>query len=319
MSASATQTADWGDHSHWTWLGFRCHWRVLGPNHGPTLVLLHGFGASSAHWRRLAPILALRGYRVFALDLIGFGASDQPPWNRRYPLDNRLWGRQTVAFLREVVGGPAVLVGNSLGGLTALTAAVLCPELVLALVAAPLPDPALVQPWPKRRSPLQRGLLRRLIPLVMRLLPLELLIPLISRTPLLQRGLQGAYHRPVQDDHELLRLIAKPARRRTAAQALRAMSIGMALRPRGATAPELLQQLAGRRSLLLIWGRDDRFVPLSIGADLAQNNPWISLEVIHQSGHCPHDETPEAFVSTIVPWLDRNLGGSSPAETGQRR
>ncbi len=292
---------------------------MLGPGHGPAIVLLHGFGASSAHWRRLAPLLASRDFQVYALDLIGFGDSDQPRWNRQRPLDNRLWGRQTVAFLREVVGRPAVLVGNSLGGLTALTAAVLCPELVQALVAAPLPDPALLRPVPKRRSPIQRQLERRLIPLVMRLLPLELLLFLIIRTPLLRSGLQGAYRKPVHDDRELLQLIAKPARRRTAAQALRAMSIGMALRPRGATAPELLNLLAGRRSLLLLWGSEDRFVPVSIGVDLARRYPWIHLDVIDQSGHCPHDETTETFLSGMLLWLDRNLGESSPAETGQRR
>jgi hypothetical protein len=49
--------------------------------------------------------------------LIGFGASSQP--NLR--LDNRLWARQVAAFLEHVVGAPAVLVGNSLGALVALS------------------------------------------------------------------------------------------------------------------------------------------------------------------------------------------------------
>ena len=95
---------------------------------------------------------------MFSLDLLGFGASDQPA----IPLDNRVWGQQVNAFGEQVVQRPAVLIGNSLGALTALTAAVLKPEQIRAVVAAPLPDPALIQPIPPRRSPWQRRRRRRL-------------------------------------------------------------------------------------------------------------------------------------------------------------
>ena len=319
MIASALQSAHWGEHGRWVWQGHGCHWRCLGPEHGPAVLLLHGFGASSAHWRRCAPLLAARGYRVFALDLIGFGASSQPGYHLSRPLDNRLWGRQVIGFVQEVVRRPCVLIGNSLGGLTALTAALLQPELVQAVVAAPLPDPALMQPVPRRRPPGSRRRQRRLVVGLLRLLPLELIVPLISRTPLLRAGLQGAYRHSVAGDRELLQLIAAPARRSTAARSLRAMSIGMALRPRGATAPALLGQLNGRLPLLLVWGRQDRFVPLAIGQTTANRHPWLSLRVIDATGHCPHDETPDDFLQAVLPWLDRSLGESSPATDEQRR
>ena len=265
------------------------------------MLLLHGFGAASGHWRHCAPTLAERGWRVYSLDLLGFGASDQPACS----LDNRLWGLQVSDFLDQVVQGPAVLVGNSLGGLTALTAAILNESHVRALVAAPLPDPALVQPMPDRRAPWRRRWSRRLLKLALHCLPLELIVPLIVRTPLLKIGLQGAYQRSVGNDEELLRLIARPARRRTAAGALRGMSLGMALRPRGATAPALLEQL--RQPMLLIWGRQDRFIPLTIGKQLAAQHPMLDLEIIDHCGHCPHDETPERFLAVMLGWLDRNL------------
>ena len=302
MQAAVIQTAEWGDHHLWQWQGWNCHWRVCGPQGGQPILLLHGFGASSGHWRHCAPQLVDLGWRVYGLDLLGFGASDQPS----RPLDNRLWGLQVSAFLNQVVGSPAVLVGNSLGALTALTAAVLTPSQIRAVVAAPLPDPALLREPPQRQVPWQRRWQRRLLWLVLHVLPLELIVPLIARTPLLKVGLQGAYLRPVGRDRELLRLIAAPARRPTAAGALRGMSLGMGCRPWRFTAPELLRKL--QSPMLLIWGRQDRFIPLAIGEKVASENPRLELAVINECGHCPHDETPEQFLDVMLNWLDRNLG-----------
>ncbi|HCO75253.1 MAG TPA: alpha/beta hydrolase, partial [Synechococcus sp. UBA8071] len=194
MPPAAVQTAEWGVQSTWQWRGWPCHWRVSGPEGGPALLLLHGFGAASGHWRHCAPRLADQGWRVYSLDLLGFGQSAQPA----RPMDNRLWALQVCAFLDQVVQEPAVVIGNSLGGLTALTAAVLAPKRVRAVVAAPLPDPALIQPLPKRRAPWRRRWQRRLLALVLHVLPLELVVPLIARTGLLKAGLQGAYWQSIQ-------------------------------------------------------------------------------------------------------------------------
>lgn len=313
MVAAVDQTADWGDQRVWRWRGHRCHWRVIGPPDGPSLLLLHGFGASSSHWRRTAPRLAALGWQVYSLDLLGFGASDQPA----RPLNNAVWGHQVCSFLKQVIQRPAVLVGNSLGGLTALTAAVLQPTWVQAVVAAPLPDPALLTPVPRRQARWTRRWSRKLLRISLRLLPLEWLIPLILRTPLLRKGLQGAYFMRIAEDQELLALIGRPARRPTAARALRGMCLGMAIRPHAITAPALLRTL--QRPLLLIWGRQDRFVPLSIAESIRKEHPGVALEVLEECGHCPHDEVPDRFIDVLMPWLDRNLGDIRPAGDGQRR
>ena len=93
---------------------------------------------------------------------------------------------------------------------------------VEAVVAAPLPDPTLVMPMRRRRARWRRRLRRHGVVLVCRLLPLELLVPLIARTPLLDLGLRSAYSDPQPLDPELRRLVARPALRPRAAQALRA-------------------------------------------------------------------------------------------------
>lgn len=310
-------------HGTWHWRGHNCHWRVLGDAQHPPLVLVHGFGAHCGHWRRNAAALASAGWCVYGLDLIGFGASSQPGPSRHRPLDNRLWARQLQAFLQEVVQTPAVLIGHSLGGLVAVSCSVFFPAWVRAVVAAPLPDPALLTaPFPQgregrprapRRSPWRRRLQRWSVRLLCRLLPLELVVPLLAHSPLLALGIQSAYHQAVLDDRELQRLIARPARRPTAPRALRAMSIAMALRPYGATAPALLVRL--RRPLLLIWGRQDRLVPLAVAEQCRRLRPDLPLVLLEEAGHCPHDECPEAFHGALVAWLAQLPYTDAPAAT----
>ena len=275
---------------------------MLGEAGAPALVLVHGFAAGSGHWRHNAAVLAAAGWRVYGIDLIGFGASSQPALR----LDNRLWARQLQAFLEQVVQAPAVLVGHSLGGLVALSCAVFFPKLVRGVVAAPLPDPALMLAnsnisRPPRRRPWRRRLQRWLVTLLCRLLPLELLVPLIAHSPLLDLGIQSSYSEAVIGDRDLHRLIARPARRPGAVRALRAMSIAMALRPHGATAPALLQRLG--LPLLLIWGQRDRLVPVQVAQQVRRLRPELPLTLLPGSGHCPHDEDADAFNAALLKWL----------------
>jgi pimeloyl-ACP methyl ester carboxylesterase len=300
MPQPASTGIHWGEYGQWHWYGHACHWRRLGDPAAPPLVLVHGFGAASGHWRHNAAALAAAGWCVYALDLLGFGASEQGSLR----FDNRLWARQLQGFLMAVVGEPAVLVGHSLGGLVALSCGVFFPGWVAAVVAAPLPDPALLAGplLRQRRRPWRRRLKRRLVVLLCRLLPLELVLPLLVHSPLLSLGIQSAYRRPVLADRELWRLIAQPARRPGAIPSLRAMSIAMALRPRRATAPALLPRL--RAPLLLIWGRHDRLVPLEVADQCRRLRPDLSFAVLDAAGHCPHDEVPDAWNATLVRWLE---------------
>ena len=291
--------SDWGHQSWFQFESWRCHWRCTGAADRPALVLLHGFGASSGHWRDNAEAIAAAGYRVYAMDLLGFGQSDQPGGR----LDNRLWSRQLQCFLEQIVGKPAVVAGNSLGSLVGLTTAVFRPELVIAVAASPLPDPTLLSPLPLRRSPWSRRWQRWLVLLVSRCLPLGLLIAVLRQNPLLRMGLTSAYAGSERIDHELVQLIRWPASRSTAGRALGAMVRGMALRPARATAPQLLLRL--NRPLLLLWGRRDRLVPPVIAERVVQQAPagLAELHWLEGLGHCPHDEAPETFNTALIGWL----------------
>ena len=99
------------------WNGMECAYRQRG-NSGKPVVLIHGFGVSSFQYREQLSALSETN-RVYALDLVGFGKSDQP--DLEYCME--FWRDQVVDFVDNVVSEPAVLVGNSIGSLTAIHAA----------------------------------------------------------------------------------------------------------------------------------------------------------------------------------------------------
>ncbi len=115
---------------------------VFGPLHlvdhggsGPPMLLVHGLGGSVENWLRVAHALT-RDHHVYAVDLPGFGRS--PPAGRPPTLDGYV--SVLAALLRQHIREPAVLVGNSMGGLVSLLVAAQHPELVRGLV---LVNPAL--------------------------------------------------------------------------------------------------------------------------------------------------------------------------------
>jgi pimeloyl-ACP methyl ester carboxylesterase len=100
---------------------------------GPPLVFLHGVMGRWQAWLPIMPAFADE-WRVYALDHRGHGRSGHAPGHYRI-VD---YGEDVVAFLRERVGRPAVLVGHSLGAIISIAVAPEAPELVRAIV---LEDP----------------------------------------------------------------------------------------------------------------------------------------------------------------------------------
>jgi len=84
----------------------------------------------------------------------------------------------------------------------------------------------------------------------------------------------------------------------------------MGTREKTHTAPFLLNTLSKntiRPSVLLVWGREDKLVPLIIGKRLINRYHWIKLIILEKTGHCPHDESPEKFNQYVLDWLGVNL------------
>lgn len=108
---------------------------VAGPSNGPPLVFLHGQSVTWEEYTLLMPLLCDR-FTVFAVTLRGHGNSSWTPGQYTF---NRL-GADIKAFLRERVGQPAIVAGNSAGGVLAAWLAANAPDLVRAIV---LEDPPL--------------------------------------------------------------------------------------------------------------------------------------------------------------------------------
>ena len=97
------------DRVTWSHLGHAVHTVQQHPDQDstdhPALLLVHGFGASTDHWRHNIPVLA-QTHAVHAIDLLGFGRSSKPA-GLNY--GGALWRDQLVAYVRERIGRPTVI------------------------------------------------------------------------------------------------------------------------------------------------------------------------------------------------------------------
>jgi pimeloyl-ACP methyl ester carboxylesterase len=135
--------------------GVALHADVEGPEGAPVLVFLHGVSGSGRTYDWL-PAAITEGRRIVRLDLRGHGESGHAPGT--YLIDR--YGADVAEVVRRVAGRPAVLVGHSLGGVSAWWVAQRHPELV---AAAFLEDPPLFMGEPAEH---ERNEIAKLFPQV---------------------------------------------------------------------------------------------------------------------------------------------------------
>ncbi len=298
--------------STWLWRGHRIRWTRAGsPGAAPVVVLIHGFGASVGHWRHNLPVLAQQA-EVFALDLLGFGASDKPrsrlhdeperPDAVRYCFD--LWAEQVIDFLDAVVqpGGRAVhLVGNSVGGVVALDAARLLSadgrppaQVVLIDCAQRTLDEkrrSELPVWEQAGRPVLKGLVRQR----------WLLAPLfgfLARPAFIRQVLRQAYPSGANVDDQLIALLHRPATDPGAVESFR----GFVNLFEDHLAPDLLAQL--NLPVRMLWGAEDPWEAPAEARRWADTYGCVrNLVILPGVGHCPHDEAPELVNPILLQWL----------------
>lgn len=118
--------------------GVRIHFFVAGPDDGPVLLLVHGYPEMSIAWRKVAPPLVERGFRLVIPDLRGAGGSSRPMGG----YDKRSLARDLVYVLDSLgVDGPVNVIGHDVGAMVAYAFARRFPERTerLAILASPVP------------------------------------------------------------------------------------------------------------------------------------------------------------------------------------
>jgi len=297
-------------YNYWIWNGFKIAWFVENEKNNIPLLFLHGFGANSNHWRKNIKNFAQNGYAVYSVDLLGFGESDQPGIKEVGKLDNGIWCDQITDFITDIIrpitSNKIVIIGNSLGGLVALTCAVSIPEEIFGIIASPLPDPVGLKINYSEDKSKFKSIKYKLVKLFVNLLPIEFILFVINRFKLIYYFLNFAYEKKEFIDKELFNLISIPSKRPSASRSLRAMCLGMATRSHKLKSSFLLKVISEVKKVpfLLIWGEKDKFIPLNYGKRIAKLFPWVELKIISNSGHCVHDEDPQVFNKISKEWIE---------------
>ncbi|NCR58960.1 MAG: alpha/beta fold hydrolase [Microcystis aeruginosa Ma_QC_Ch_20071001_S25] len=283
-------TAALTTRQNWQWQGNSIHYvqagaRVAGK---PPLLLVHGFGASTDHWRKNVQGLASE-WEVWAIDLLGFGRSAKPD----IVYSGNLWQQQLNDFIKEVVGQPTVLAGNSLGGYASLCVAANHSENVRGLIllnsAGPFSDTE-----SNRQPNLAQKLLRSML-----LQPwASYLLFLYTRQPkTIRKTLEKVYLDRSAITEQLIEDIRRPSLDAGAAKVFASVFKS----PRGENVDILLQKLSC--PLLMLWGEGDPWMNTrERGAKFRQYYPSLT-EYYLTAGHCPHDEIPTEVNRLISDWL----------------
>jgi pimeloyl-ACP methyl ester carboxylesterase len=254
---------------------------------GPVILLIHGIAGSSRTWRETMELLADE-FTVVAPDLIGHGESAKPLGD--YSLGAYASGLRDLLAVLGIER--ATLVGHSLGGGIAMQLAYQHPECCERLV---LED---------------SGGLGREVSWLLRSLALpgsELLLPLLAPgfirdggngvSNLLARA--GIESRRLAESWRAYASLTESANRQAFIRTLRSVvDVG------GQTVSALDRlYLAREAPTLIVWGAQDRIIPVSHGVAAHEAIPGSRLEIIESAGHFPHAEHPRRFALLLAEFV----------------
>lgn len=271
-------------------------WRtryVSAGEHGPAIILLHGLGASLESWSLNVDALA-QHYRVFAPDIVYFGKSAKPARDPEH--------QDFVDFCQYLMDKfeleRALLVGNSMGGAIAAKVAMLYPERVPGLVLVDSAGFGKELAWWLR--------LRTLVDLHARTAPPMWLARI---------GLRSIWNDPARISDEVLQVLMSVEQDSESMRtARRVLSIGVDWR---GLKPYMLQEIRDsadriRVPTLIVWGKQDRVIPLRHAFTARQRIPRARLHLFDRCGHTPQLEYPTQFNALIEEFADEVLMSPTP-------
>ncbi len=277
---------------------------VGGPTHyqefegdGPPLVLVHGIGASYLSWQPVVELFA-ENHRVLVPDLVGFGFT--PPHGRKATVQRN--ALLLIELIELLVNGPVTLIGNSMGGLVSMLAAVKQPAAVNRLI---LVNPAL--PVVSLRS-ITRDTQRLVLPL----------LPILGNPAARYYNHERTPEEEVDDTLELVLSDGAPIDplyRASAIEMARARrEMAWAVPSFTDAARSIAVELASARRFrrllhrvsqptLLIHGTEDRVVPPASADWASRERPDWDYTLIQGMGHTPQIEDPRRFATLVEEWL----------------
>jgi pimeloyl-ACP methyl ester carboxylesterase len=270
---------------YWLWRDQKIYYVKAGANpQRPPLLLVHGFGASTDHWRKNIADLS-QDFEVYAIDLLGFGRSQKPAW--QYSGD--LWRDQLHDFITEQIQRPTIIAGNSLGGYASLCVAADHPQSVAGVVllnsAGPFTD---TNPLgSKKVNPVQKAISKSLQGVLKQSWANQLLFAFVRQKSRIRSTLQKVYLDQSAVTDQLVEEIYRPSCDEGAAQVFASVFST----PQGKKVDQLLTTM--NCPLLVIWGEGDPWMNSRVrGAKFREFYPSLTEHYIN-AGHCPHDERPE--------------------------
>lgn len=277
------------------------NYKVEGEEDAPPILLVHGFGANVNHFRYNFPLLVEAGYRVYAVDLLGFGGSDKPS-DEEYSIE--LWVQLLSDFIQEMNAKQWVVCGNSIGGLCSLGVTSKNQDLVKGCVLFNCAQG-------------MSGFRYEELPLLLK--PIMYFVQKVVLSPDGYGGKffenfktrenvesilisQNVYANKTNVDEELLEILLGPSDDEGAKDVFLKVFGGDA----GPTPEEFLKNI--NVPILALWGDSDPWVPVDQGnhrgLDFGQyTNGEYTLKILKNVGHCPQDEVPVEIHENMLPWL----------------
>jgi len=255
---------------------------------GEPVILLHGFFYDTYMWNKNIDLLAEK-YKVYAIDLWGFGYSTRKPLDYGYPL----YTEQLLKFMDTLEIPKASLVGQSMGGGTIINFTVSNRHRVNKIIlvdAAGMPNK---------------------LPIMGR----------ISNLPKLGEFMYGLNTNFIRKMtlgntflHNKQNITDEYFENATRFHKIKGTTEVMLSITRKQFFDTLIEEIKNLSLMnvptLIVWGREEKSIPLSIGEEMHRIIKGSQLEIFDQAGHCAHDDQPEMFNQVVLDFLARHIKAS---------
>jgi pimeloyl-ACP methyl ester carboxylesterase len=272
------------------------------PGEGPNVVMQHGFASSTYTWEQVAQILNAKGYHVWALDLKGFGWSGKP-LEAQYDAVSLM---EDVNDWMQAVGlSQTIYVGNSLGGAIAVLLSQKHPQRVAKMVLIdaggyPMEEPTVI---------------------TLAKLPLSTFgVKIIFGPWFVRKNLKEVMF----DDAKVTDERVMAYYERMCTENALATMIKIARAVDFSETSQIVASAKGNTTpTLILWGKEDQWIPLEIGHRFRADMLNATLSIIPECGHIPQEEKPEVTAQLILDFMEgraiEDAGPNTPAKPdGQR-